>query len=510
MSYSVFDAPQPAEQSTRLLRSFRSHDVIAAPICFLFGFLSVRYLIVFADGFATTALFLLMFLCAIWYHRKCGYRAHAGQKLLGGIICLFSVCFSITDSALLHTLTAFFLIAALVWYHYAVSHGHGHVPRFFAFHLWDAVFSHPMGELGAAFEIIGKSLRSSKTGSMVRMVFLGLFLSLPLTAIVAALLASADAGVAKVLTTIGNLITEEFITIVLQMLFGLLVGSWIYATLYVTTNKERYPQICDTAFETKLGDLRIIPIMGLCASVTPVCLLYLVYVVSQISYFCSAFFGRLPETMSYAEYARRGFFELCAIAVLNLLVILVVTGCGKKTEGKSSRATTVYSCILCLFTLFIIATAIAKMVMYINAYGLTRLRLYTAWFMVLLAVVFIVILVRQFVQKMPSARILITAFTVMLAALCFSRPDALIAEYNITRWENGTLKTPDWSMLRSLSDDAYMVMYNHWEEIPENEQESIENCFRAAYERVYEQSPVSTWNLSTQYLRAVWGTEADA
>lgn len=509
MTYSVFDVPQPADQADRIPRNFRPHDAVSAVACMLFGFLTVRYLIVSADGFATTALFLLMFLCAVWYHRKCGYRAHAGQKLQGGIICLFSLSFSLTDSSLLHTLTAVFLIGALVWYHYAVSRNHGCIPRFFAFHLRNAILSHPLNEMGAAAEVIGKTMRGSKAGSAVRMVFLGLFLSLPLTVIVGALLASADAGVAKVLETMSNMITEELVTVIWQMLLGLPVGFWIFATVYVTTNKERYPEICDTAFEAKLNDLRIIPVMGLCTSVTPICLLYLIYVISQISYFCSAFLGKLPEAMSYAQYARRGFFELCAIAVLNLLVILVLMGCGKKTEGKSNRATTVYSCTLCLFTLFIIATAIAKMVMYINAYGLTRLRLYTAWFMVLLAVVFIVILTRQFVEKLPSAQILVTAFTVMLAALCFSRPDALIAEYNINRWEKGTLKSLDIDMLCELSDDAYMVMYQHRAHFSDGEWEWITSEY---YDRTYNMTPasVSAWNLSTQYLLAVMEGNGDA
>lgn len=509
MPYSVFDTPQAPEETNRVIRNFRPHDAVSAAVCMLFGFLTVRYLIAFADGFATTALFLLMFFCAVWYHRKCGFRTKAGQKLQGGIICLFALSFSLTDSALLHTLAAFFLIGALVWYHYAVSHNHSRIPRFFAFHIRDAILRHPTEELGAAAEVIGKTMRGSKAGSAVRMVFLGLFLSLPLTVIVGALLASADAGVEKMLETVGKLITEEFVTIVLQMLCGLLVGSWIFAALYVTTNKERYPEICDAAFETKLNDLRIIPVMGLCTSVTPICLLYLVYVISQISYFGSAFLGRLPETMSYAQYARRGFFELCAIAVLNLLVILVLTGCGKKTEGKSNRAITVYSCILCLFTLFIIATAMAKMVMYIDAYGLTRLRLYTAWFMLLLAVVFIVLLIRQFVQKLPSAQILVTAFTLMLAALCFSRPDALIAEYNLSRWEKGTLKSPDIVMLRELSDDAYVVMYQHREHFSDSEWEWITSEYA---DRIDDMTPasVSAWNLSTQYLLAVMEVNGDA
>ncbi len=495
---SMPDAQPTAPVITKPQRNFRPHDALAAAGCMLLGFLTMRYLVFYNDGFVTSAVFLLMFLCAVWYHRKCGCKTQAGHKLLGGVICLFACSFSITASPLLHTLTAAFLIMALCWYHYAVAHGHSRIPRFFFYYLTGM---HTLDEFAAGYEIIGKSMKNSKTGGKIRIIALGLFVSLPLTFLVAGLLASADAGVEQLLERIGKLFTEDFMEIIWQLLLGLLVGAWMYAALYCATNKERYPELCDAVFEQKLSDKRIIPTLGLCASVTPICLLYAVYVISQISYFCSAFFGKLPETMSYAQYARRGFFELCAIAVLNLLVILVTTGCCKRTENKQPGAAKIYGCVLCLFTLFIIATAVAKMVMYIDAYGLTRKRLYTTWFMVLLAIVFVVILAMQFTKKLHPARILVTGFTVMLTLLVFSRPDALVAEYNIARWQNGTLENPDWYTLCSLSDDAYTVICRHWDALPADIQEYVADEYDAGK---YERYRGAAWNLSSQYLLHEW------
>ncbi|MDD5946683.1 MAG: DUF4173 domain-containing protein [Oscillospiraceae bacterium] len=494
---SLMALPNPPA-FTKPQRVFQPHDALAAIGCMVLGFLLVRYLLFNTDGFVTSAVFLLMFFCTLWYHRKCGYKALAGHRLLGSVICLFACSFSVTASPLPHTLTAVFLIIAMCWYHYAVAHGHSRIPRFFFFYLTGL---HTMDEFSAGYEIVGKSLKNSKVGSKVRIIVVGLLISLPLTLLVAALLSSADAGVAEVLRRIGKLFTEDFFEILWEILFGLLVGAWMFAAMYCATNNARYPEICDAVFEQRLEDKRIIPTLGLCASVTPICLLYTVYVISQISYFCSAFFGKLPDTMSYAEYARRGFFELCAIAVLNLLVILVATGCCKRTEGKQPTAAKIYGCVLCLFTLFIIATAIAKMVLYIDAYGLTRLRLYTTWFMVLLAIVFVVILAMQFTHKIHPARILVTSFIVLFTLLVFSRPDALVAEYNITRWQDGTLKNPDWELICSLSDDAYTVICNHWDELPEEQQAYVISKYN---NRRYALQPETTWNLSTQYLLYAW------
>lgn len=497
MDYLSTAQPNPSV-ITKPQRNFLPHDALAATGCMVLGFLFTRYLLVLPDSFVTSAVFLLMFFCTLWYHRKCGYKTQVGHKLLGGVICLFACGFSVTASPLLHTFTAVFLIIAMCWYHYAVAHGHNRIPRFFCFYLTRL---HIMDEFGAGYEIIGKRLKNSKVGSKVRMICIGLLISLPLTWIVATLLSSADTGVATLLKHIGRLFTEDFFEIFWEILIGLLVGAWMFAAMYCATNQTRYPEICDTAFEQKLENKRIIPTLGLCASVTPICLLYTAYVISQISYFCSAFFGKLPNTMSYAEYARRGFFELCAIAVLNLIVILVTTGCCKRVDEKQPTSAKIYGCVLCLFTLFIIATAIAKMVLYINVYGLTRLRLYTTWFMLLLAIVFVVIFAMQFTNRLHPARILVTSFTVMFALLVFSRPDALVAEYNITRWQNGTLEDPDWQLICSLSDDAYTVICQHWDELPEGQQAYISDSYN---NHRYEKHPETTWNFSTQYLLHAW------
>ena len=109
-----------------------------------------------------------------------------------------------------------------------------------------------------------------------------------------------------------------------------------------------------------------------------------------------------------------------------------------------------------MFTIILIATALSKMMMYINEYGLTQLRVYTSWFMVLLAMVFVMIIIKQFCFSFHIARWLTAVFTVMFALLCFSRPDALIADYNISMYNSGKLEELDTTALLDMSDDAVL------------------------------------------------------
>ena len=105
----------------------------------------------------------------------------------------------------------------------------------------------------------------------------------------------------------------------------------------------------------------------------------------------------------------------------------------------------------------------SKMIMYIDNYGLTELRLYTSWFMVLLAVTFVMVIIKQFKFDMQFAKHFSVMFTIMFAILCFSRPEALIARYNIEMYESGYLDELDKNTILSMSDDGLLVALNEGE-----------------------------------------------
>jgi len=185
-------------------------------------------------------------------------------------------------------------------------------------------------------------------------------------------------------------------------------------------------------------------------------LVFSVYFLSQLTYLFSAFNNRLPELMTYAEYARRGFFELCTVAGINLAVIAAAHLIVQREKVRVLRAETT---ALCLFTLLLILTALSKMVMYIQTYGLTQLRVYTTWFMLVLFLIFAVTVVRQF-KQFNAARVMLLGFVILFLVLSYGNIDGRIAAYNINRYQNGTLEQLDVQALSCLSDAAVPYLYN--------------------------------------------------
>ena len=164
-----------------------------------------------------------------------------------------------------------------------------------------------------------------------------------------------------------------------------------------------------------------------------VCGLYIVFILSQTPYFFSAFTGRRPAGwLLYAQYARQGFFELCGIAAVNLVIITAGNVTCRKSRDDS-RQLKAFNISLAVITLVLIATAFSKMAMYIGVYGLTMPRLLPCVFMVLMAAVFVALIALQ-KWRFSIVRFALVTGSVMLCVLFLSNPDALVVRYNTNRY----------------------------------------------------------------------------
>ena len=230
----------------------------------------------------------------------------------------------------------------------------------------------------------------------------------------------------------------------------------------------------DLCFLFIIGIPVVFPLMGIAAvyaakqkthPVIPLVLMYVFYAVCQADAFrlaARATLGKEPlDLIEYTQYARCGFFELCVLAVINFVVILLLNRSIRNGSARNPKRLKGFAAALCLHTAFIAVTVLAQMTVYIRVRGLSERRIYASWFAVILGIAFLVLLVKQFVRRLPSAAIVTACAAVMFGMLYQSHPAVRVAEYNIERYENGSLDELDIQMLCGLSDDAYTVMAQH-------------------------------------------------
>ena len=183
-------------------------------------------------------------------------------------------------------------------------------------------------------------------------------------------------------------------------------------------------------------------------------LLFLAFVVVQLRYLFGGDARVEAETsLTYAEYARQGFFELVAVAALVLPVLLVADWALRRERPRHEVVFRVLAGFLVVLLLVVMASALQRMRLYQRAYGLTELRVYATGFMLWLAAV--VAWASATVLRGRRERFafgaLVSAFAAVLA-LNAVNPDALIARTNVDRSRTGAEIDPGY--LEGLSDDA--------------------------------------------------------
>ncbi|MDR1778987.1 MAG: DUF4173 domain-containing protein [Clostridiales Family XIII bacterium] len=292
-------------------------------------------------------------------------------------------------------------------------------------------------------------------GRLALAALLGVVAFIPVLIFILNLLMMADAAFDDVIRRleIPDFLKEHFGMWVFNAVFGVPVACYLFGAVYGNARRRHTGHVTREGTVKTLSYFRGIPRAAILAPLCLLALVYLLFLAVMGGYLFSAFGGDLPAGFTYAEYARRGFFELCGVASINLALLAFVYLFAKRGAGEYPVALRVLTGLLSALTVLLVVTAMSKMVLYIDAYGLSRLRLYTFWFMALLLLVFAVLLVWH-VRPFNAGRPIAVACVVCVLALFYVNTDGLIARYNVEQYLTGSLPTVDVEMLDGLSDAA--------------------------------------------------------
>ena len=306
-----------------------------------------------------------------------------------------------------------------------------------------------IGELGKPFSDAAWYFKNKldKKNSKYLYLLMGVGITIPVFAVVFVLLTSADAVFRNMANhMLSDLSGWDFYLMTLMFLFMAFASYCIVAYL---SKKEIKEEVADVR---KWEPLIAIPVA------TILSLLYLVFSGIQIVYL---FMGnmQLPAGYTYAEYAREGFFQLLAVSIINLVIVLAGL-----YLFKPSKVLKVVLTIMSLCTFVMIASSALRMVIYIQYYYLTFLRIFVLWSLVVLFLLFVGVIAYIMKEKFPLFRYSIVVFTCLYIVLSFSHPDYWIAKVNLASTKETRSEFfkgeayDDYSFLGGLSADAAPVM----------------------------------------------------
>ena len=423
----------------------------------------------FRAGFTVTA--LLMFLCLTVYFANRNTKIRIFSVLCGFLNCALASTFAITSNGLIRFMGLISMtVLSAIWFMYLVKVPTAHTDFGIVSNIAVPFFKSFTVSLPSTIAAFFRS-NSNKRGSMGK-IMLGVLCSLPVLVVVVPLLMSSDAAFAGL---ISKILGESFFTF-FKIVVGLVLSVFILSYCF-TLKKRELPNRAgeDINFIDSTIATSFLAVLSFC---------YLGYLFAQLAYFFSAFKGILPEDYEFtlSNYARRGFFEMCIIAVINFVIIYVVLMLAKKNKGKICVSGRLLCGFMGLFTLLIISTALSKMILYIGEYGMTKLRIYTSMFMLFLGLVFIALILRTFFLKVPVLKVAIITAATVIALMGVVNVNSVIASYNYNGYINGDLKEMDVNTIYRLGDEGvvYLVKLTNCEdtEVAENAENKLDRIIK--------------------------------
>jgi len=323
------------------------------------------------------------------------------------------------------------------------------------------IFHRSLGNISKPFVVALSFIRirrSNEKHEVIEKVLIGLAISVPLLILIITLLASADRVfkhfIDDISSSFGNININEF---TLQTLLVILITILVFSYTWSFSNSGDSLQNQGPLRSIETNRSSLDPIISITILSVINCV-YLVFTSIQFAYIFGAVNNALPPDFTYAEYARRGFFELLMVTLINFSLLLSSLRLTRKDGKLVARSVQLLHSLLVICTIVILTSAYTRMSLYETAYGFTYLRVLTHSFMMLLGILFIIAFYKIWNERMSLLKPYIVVSIMAYLIINFVNIDVLITKNNLDRYlETGKLDT---QYLRNLSYDTIPQLVN--------------------------------------------------
>jgi hypothetical protein len=271
----------------------------------------------------------------------------------------------------------------------------------------------------------------------------GVGIALPVVVVLALLLASADAVFASLFA-----LTDDLGSVAGHVaLVGL--GVMVASALFVEASAPEVPD--GEPLGSLVGPTEAAVVLGSVAA------LYGAFAVVQVVTLRGGA-THVMETagLTYADYARQGFFQLLAVAVLTVAVVAGVRAWTRPGTRRQRIVLAAIAEVVLALALVIVFVAVRRLDLYEDAFGSTMLRLASTWSAWWLGVVLVIIGIATAGvggRRRWLAGAVVASALVALVAWNVVNPEALVVERNLGAGRVDEREV-DADYLWRLSDDA--------------------------------------------------------
>lgn len=474
---------KPENVNKKITESFKSKsikttafDKVTMIINFILTFMLIRSVFVsdFMFSWRTTVAYLGFFTLASFYIISRHKRFNLSALVTGLLAVVSSFAFSLHGNEELNTII--FLMIMFLSGVYCIELTGSNIHRSGSYYYFlDVLYCElviPILKLITPYKSLAYSRRKKerelkKEGSKKAVaIILGVALAIPVLAVVIPLLVDSDAVFKSFFGSFSNVfvnfqarltdwldrLNEYIFMDILLLVPTAIFAPYIFSVMFSFRHGIAAEENRDTS--SKYKKLRIAPTAFTAVFLGVICVVYIIYLLTQTAYFFGAFSGKLPGgiKMSVTEYARNGFFEMVKIAAVNLVLVAISVVFGKRENGKFNRAIKLLDLFLCAFTILLSIISISKILLYIRDFGLTEKRVYVFAADVILIGVFLSVILRLFKDKFPYMKVITILCCCVVTILGLAGVDNFIASYNTNAYLSGKHETVDIDLLYDFDE----------------------------------------------------------
>ncbi|MDQ7095399.1 DUF4173 domain-containing protein [Desulfosporosinus sp. PR] len=389
-------------------------------------------------------LYIIALYGVLFWNMRNHHRGHFKRNLLPGIP-IIALAFSyLIYSNWIFSVLNFLVIPILFVAHtllLTANNRHEWFKSQFLAEIIHGVVARPLANCLKPFAVIAEFAQSRlnlrKLGAVGK-VLAGLLFAAVLLIVIVPLLASADDIFRRLVEGIPNLFRGislgEFVPrLLIVAAVTCLIFSYLWSLFNAgTKSKEAVSNSGSlTAGRAFLDPLTVSTMLVLLD------LLYAFFIAIQFSYLFGSLKYGLPQNFTYAQYARKGFFELVVITLINLIVVLGTMRYVKVSGSRLNKVVNVLNSALVVSTFVILLSAHVRMSLYEAVYGFTYLRVLTHAFMGYLFLLLLVTLGKIWRPTVPLLKFYIVISLAAYTLLNYVNVDSIIVKNNIDRYNKG-------------------------------------------------------------------------
>lgn len=302
------------------------------------------------------------------------------------------------------------------------------------------------GNLGAVKWTLGATEEQEKRRGLS--VLLGVLAAGALLVLLIPVLASADALFAAATQSLVDFFRENLYEVLWKVVGGLVLTPFLFGVVY----RIRRPRPLEKAALPQKARAGAEPVTAMLILGTLDALYLLFLGIQSTGLFGGADYLK-AKGITYADWAREGFFQLVFVTAVNVAVTMAVLHWSRGDRG--GKAVRLLATGLLGESFVLLCSAVWKMSLYVSAYGLSFKRCMTYWGMGVMAVFLGAALLKLWKKDFSFCRVAFFTAVCAWVAVSFVPVDYLVARDNVNRYLDGRSEVISITYLTySLSYDA--------------------------------------------------------